>query len=134
MHQQNPHHSGGVFKSLSNIYNETFSANSRKHLTIFVKKFRHKFTAQKMKFSIKDFFGKCDEICRKLRIWSHLLKKSLMENFIFCVVCLTESYMHRWQYLKMSYKQFVLQSDTCYFSSSDWSTLDFLLTDMANVL
>ena len=23
---------------------------------------------------------------RKLRIWSHLLKKSLMENFIFCVV------------------------------------------------
>ena len=32
-----------------------------------------------MKFSIKDFFGKCDQI-RKL----HLLKKSLMENFIFC--------------------------------------------------
>ena len=23
---------------------------------------------------------------RKLRIWSHLLKKSLMENFIFCTV------------------------------------------------
>ena len=34
------------------------------------------FTAQKMKFSIKDFFS-------KLRIWSHLLKKSLMENFHF---------------------------------------------------
>ena len=30
------------------------------------------FTAQKMKFS--------------MRIWSHLLKKSLMENFIFCAV------------------------------------------------
>ena len=29
-----------------------------------------------MKFSIKDFFGKCDQI--------H--KKSLMENFIFCPV------------------------------------------------
>ena len=28
----------------------------------------------------------------------------------------------------------VLQSDTTYFSSSDWSTLDFLLTDIANVL
>ena len=40
-------------------------------------------TAQKMKFSIKDFFSKCDQICRKLRIWSHLQKKSLMENFIF---------------------------------------------------
>ena len=36
--------------------------------------------AQKMKFSNKDFFSKCDQ---KLRIWSHLLKKSLMENFIF---------------------------------------------------
>ena len=40
-------------------------------------------TAQKNKFSIKDFFSKCDQIRRKLRIWSRLLKKSLMENFIF---------------------------------------------------
>ena len=39
-----------------------------------------------MKFSIKDFFSECDEICRKLRILSHLLKKSLMGNFIFSVV------------------------------------------------
>ena len=37
----------------------------------------NKVTAQKMKFSIKDFF-------RKLRTWSHLLEKFLMENFIFC--------------------------------------------------
>ena len=40
-------------------------------------------TAQKIKFCIKDFFSKCDQIRRKLRIWSHLLKKSLMENFNF---------------------------------------------------
>ena len=38
---------------------------------------------KKKKFSIKDFFSKCDEICRKLRIWSHLLKKFIIENFIF---------------------------------------------------
>ena len=31
-------------------------------------------TAQKMKVSIKDFFGKCDQIRRRLRSWSHLLK------------------------------------------------------------
>ena len=43
-------------------------------------------TAQKTKFSIKGFFSICDQISRKLRIWSHLLKKSLMENFIFCAV------------------------------------------------
>ena len=43
-------------------------------------------TAQKMKFSVKDFLSKCDQNLRKLRIWSHLLKKSLMENLIFCAV------------------------------------------------
>ena len=39
-----------------------------------------------MKFSIKDFSSKCDEIRSFLRIWSHLLKKSLMANFILCAV------------------------------------------------
>ena len=37
-----------------------------------------------MKFSITDFFSKCDEVRTFLRIWSHLLKKSVVENFIFC--------------------------------------------------
>ena len=41
-------------------------------------------TAQSVKFSIKDFFSKCEQICNFLRIWSHLLKKSLTENFFFC--------------------------------------------------
>ena len=50
------------------------------------------YTAQKMKFSIKDFLCKCDQIHRKLRIWSHLLKKSLMENFIFCAVVGSKKY------------------------------------------
>ena len=36
-----------------------------------------------MKFSIKDFFSKCDQIRIFLWIWSHLLKKSLMDNFNF---------------------------------------------------
>ena len=40
-------------------------------------------TAKKRKLPIKDFFSKCDQIRRKLRIWSHLLKESLTENFIF---------------------------------------------------
>ena len=39
-----------------------------------------------MKFSIKDFFSKCDQIRSFLRIWSYLLKKFLMENFIFRAV------------------------------------------------
>ena len=44
---------------------------------------------QKMKFSIKDFFSKRDQICSFLRIWPHLLEKSLTENFIVCVVIFT---------------------------------------------
>ena len=46
------------------------------------------FTAQKIKFSIKDFFSKCDQIRMKLQIWQHLLKKSLMKNFIFYAMVL----------------------------------------------
>ena len=34
-------------------------------------------------FSIKDFFSKRDQIRKNLRIWSRLLKKFLMKNFIF---------------------------------------------------
>ena len=41
---------------------------------------------KKIEFSIKDFFSKRSQICRKLWLWSHLLKKTLMENFIFCAV------------------------------------------------
>ena len=44
-----------------------------------------------MKFFNKDFFSKCNQIRRKLRIWSHLLNKSLMEN-IFCAVFYVDHY------------------------------------------
>ena len=66
-----------------------------KHVRIMVK-VNHKqksmkfwgITAPKMKFSIKDFFSKCDQISTFLRIWSHLPQKSLMENSIF-VECIS---------------------------------------------
>ena len=40
-----------------------------------------KFTAQKVKFSVKHFFSKCI-----ISAVSHLLKESLIENFIFGTV------------------------------------------------
>ena len=40
-------------------------------------------TVQKIKFSIKNFFRKCYQIRSFLRIWSHLLRKAVPENFIF---------------------------------------------------
>ena len=43
--------------------------------------------AQKIGFSIKDFFSIFDQIRRTfLRIWSHLLKKTLLENISFCAM------------------------------------------------
>ena len=48
-------------------------------------------TAQNMKFSIMDFFIRCDQTHRKLQIWSHLLRKSFTENFIFCTVAFETS-------------------------------------------
>ena len=50
------------------------------------------FTAQKMKFFIKDFFRKCVQIRSFLRIWSYLLKKSWMQNFNFCAVFVSCDY------------------------------------------
>ena len=50
-------------------------------------------TANKMKFSMMDLFSKCGQIRKKLWICSHLLKKPLMENFIF-VQCIM-SFVHR---------------------------------------
>ena len=44
----------------------------------------HHYNAQKIKFSIKEFFSKYDHIRSFLQIWSHLPKKSLMKNFTFC--------------------------------------------------
>ena len=37
-----------------------------------------------MKFRNEDFFSKCDQIRSFQRIWSHLLKKPLMELHFLC--------------------------------------------------
>ena len=55
----------------------------------------------KMKFSINDFFSKCDQIHSFLRIWSHLLKKFLTENFIFVQYLFSDwirKYQSKWSY------------------------------------
>ena len=56
-----------------------------------------------MKFSIKNYFSKCDQIRKKLRIWLHLLQSSLMENFS----CMQHA-------LGTSYKELVLSFHNLY--------------------
>ena len=67
-------------------------------------------TAQKMKFSIKDFFSKCHQIRGKLRIWPHLLKKSLMKNFIFCAVWITRNTRRAFNVLILSDRKIQLKA------------------------
>ena len=65
-------------------------------------------TAQKQ-FSINDFFSKCDQIRRKLQIWLHLLKKSLVENFFTQLNCFWNgwptkgSFFSSWVHVRDSY-------------------------------
>ena len=47
-----------------------------------------------IKFSIKNFFTKCDQICRKLRIWSYLLKKFFNEKLHF--LCIVKAFNDRY--------------------------------------
>ena len=66
-----------------------------------------KYNAQKIKLSIKDFFSKCDQIRRILRICSYLLKKSLLGNFIFCaVISFVELRKRLWGEHKITYSWF----------------------------
>ena len=76
-------------------------------------------------FFIKDFFSKCDYICRFLRIWSHLLKKFLMENFIFCAVFLNRFFEKDFDISELVH--YFLGRPTWKFRP-DWYRAGFLLT------
>ena len=66
------------FQRADSMQNKSFP--SRISLTNMTK------SAWKVRLSIKNFYSKCDQIRKKLQIWSHLLKKFLMENLIFWAV------------------------------------------------
>ena len=59
-----------------------------------------------MMFCIKDFFSKCDQIRWKLRIWSHLLKNSLIENVTFCAVNVKKKQLKETIFLQKCKKKF----------------------------
>ena len=69
---------------------------------------------KKKKFSIKDFFSKCDQICSFLWILSHLLWKSLLENFIFCA-------------LKSSGKRVKVELDLCNYATNQILKIQLVL-------
>ena len=81
-------------------------------------------TAQKIRFSIKDFFSKCDQIRSFLGIiWSHLLKKSVMESFTFCAVSkvLTVSYLVHYDTLLQNAADIIAKCDSYFITKCDKS-------------
>ena len=65
-----------------------------------------------MEFSIKNLFSKCDQIRCFLQIWSHLLKKVLIENFTSCAVYVIQSFWFtilHWFFLTLCYQIIVFQ-------------------------
>ena len=76
-----------IFKNINILFDQhipIYGLNTKIYFPRNISMIKFNYTStRKMKFLIKDFFSKCDQICRKLRIWSHLLKKSFIEIFIF---------------------------------------------------
>ena len=61
---------------------------------------------------MKAFFNKCDQIRSFLRIWSHLLSKSLMENFTFRAVIMKKANTNKLTDLTLNQRNIiVLQQD-----------------------
>ena len=72
---------------------------------------------KKIKFSIKDFIGKCDQICSFLWIWSFLLKKSWMKNFILFVQWQCSKYTslkYRKYFWKLEYLECIIYLSVTY--------------------
>ena len=79
----------------------------------------------KMKFSIKDFSSKCDQIHKELRIWLRLLKKSSIENFLFCAVPINEHLLPSIHTKKLDSKQLASIKNFCHiFASSRLDSTD----------
>ena len=74
-------------------------------------------TAQKVKFSIKDFFSKYDQTRSFSQIWSHLLKKSLIKNFIFCAArykSIKKTFSQTWLVLRLDNYFLIPKKDTAF--------------------
>ena len=83
-----------------------------------------------MKFSIKDFFCKCDQIRSVLRISSHSLRKSLLEDFILSTEWLfiienrnIGNYFHQCL-TKFQIRQFLLRKRISHFDYSSTSEFE----------
>ena len=83
-------------------------------------------------FPLRIFFSKYDQVCSFLQIWSHLLKKSLMKNFIFVqwiLRDLSEQLFYRTPTNVCLYISFLVEVNSAIFTASEmyYSNFDALL-------
>ena len=71
-----------------------------------------------MKLSVKDLFSTCDQIRCFLRIWLHLLKKSLMKNFFFCTVEMGLIWVEKDNVLNLNSKELAERFDFYFYQNS----------------
>ena len=81
------------------------SCKSGSHYREYAKKIIIRITIIEKKFSIKDFFSKCDEIGSFLRIWPYIFEKILNGILHFCAMYYTIERVKR-------FKSFVLFYET----------------------
>ena len=78
------------FEKIWHIPSSVFTADFEQKMS--TEYFAYTLYFHKYKVFIKDFFSKCDQIRRKLRIWSHLMKKSLMKVSFGAFFSVTSSF------------------------------------------
>ena len=83
---------------------------------------------KKTKFSIKNFFSKCDQIRSFLRMWLHLLKKSLMQSFIFSAM--RAVFWKKADFLFWEKANYSLQLGGCLFQSGYFFKRRYLLQQL----
>ena len=69
-------------------------------------------TATKLKFSVTDFFSKCEQVCRKLDLFVFIKKKILNKKLFLCVQCVFNPgtrFANVWVLLTFIKKKYVLQ-------------------------
>lgn len=69
-------------------------------------------TATTLKFSVTDFFSKCEQVCRKLDLFVFIKKKILNKKLFLCVQCVFNPgtrFANVWVLLTFIKKKYVLQ-------------------------
>ena len=91
-----------------------------------------RYTAQKKKFSIKDFFSNCDQIRSFLLTWSHLLKKSsfFVQWYSWLVVLnhIADAWQHPLEMIKfvISVDAWTYAKHQLHNSTNSWDKVDYL--------